>query len=375
MTNPFTSDYRNGESVCQQVGLHPMILKGMIRRGDDAMELDGKKVLVVRLSALGDVFRTVPAVLPLMTRFQRTSFTWLVENSSMGILSRIPGLDLIEMKREEVKSGSLSRVVREWKRVVRVVREGRFDVAIDYHGVMKSALLVKAAGIPVRVGYERGGSKEGSRWLLTHRFAMKDHRVSRYERNLALSSWIAGEELSPIYPDLSLSDEENDQATGCLTPPPLILFPGTSYFGRNKRWPAEYWAYVYRQTEAHHPVFAFGPQDDAIRHQLTSILGSEMRCLPRLPLVVFAAVLRKARGLVACDTGPLHLASILGTPTVALMGPSDPQLAAPLSQKHMVVPNVPCAPCRIRSCQVLICQTATTPSRIVKEVDLMLGPV
>lgn len=337
------------------------------------MDLDGRHLLVIRLSALGDVIRTLPAVHPLMNAFPNARFTWLVDDKSASLLRRVPRLNLLEVKRTELKSGSPIRALREWGCIIREIRQADVDVSIDFHGVAKSAFLPRWAGVKHRIGYERGGSKEGSRWLINDRFSVSAKKISRYQRSLELAEYVAGRQLELSMPEFELSEDERHRVAGIASDRPLVLFPGTSHWGRYKRWPATYWARLYRHFADRHAVFAFGPEDQALRQELTDILGAGLRSLPPLNLTELAELLRRSRGIVACDTGPMHLASVMGTKVLALMGPSNSDFARPIDTRWMFVPPAPCAPCRRRDCRLLICQTLTPPRRIIELTENMLG--
>jgi len=338
------------------------------------MDLSGKRVLIVRLSALGDVLRTLPAVAGLQQRFKDATFFWLVEKPSAGLLSALPGIHPIIIAREDLRKGGPLGRLSALKNVVKQLKALQIDVSIDFHGVLKSGIFPWLAKIPQRIGFERGGSKEGHRWFLNHRVMLKDPAISRYERNLALVRSL-DPSLEPRVPNLILSEDETDEVASVMRNRPILFFPGTSAHGRNKRWPATYWAHLYRKVKASHPVlFSFGPADAEYRGELSAQLGDTLEELPSFSLAQFAKALMMSRMLVSCDTGPLHLAAIFNVPVVAMMGPSDPVLNQPSSGlREVILPGVACAPCRNRNCQVLICQDVTTPQRVEQAVVRMMA--
>lgn len=338
------------------------------------MDLDGKKVLIVRLSALGDVIRTLPAVLGLMERFPRTEWCWLVENSSAGLLRALPQIRLLELDRAALKAKRWSTRRRTVKDMIDRIKDEQFDASLDFHGVLKSGMFAWRARIPRRIGFEKGGSKEGHRFLINDRFVLPSPHISRYERNLSLARYL-DPDVRPVRPHFQLSDEALAVTASVTAERPLVLFPGTSEHGRNKRWPAEHWAELYRRLAADFPVtFSFGPADGVYQKGIAEQLGFQPPALPGMKLDALAMTLQACRGLVSCDTGPMHLAAVMGTPITVLMGPSDPVLNQPLTGPHrLVLPEVPCAPCRNRSCPVLICQDNTTVNRVERAVREMLS--
>lgn len=338
------------------------------------LDLSRQKVLIVRLSALGDVIRTLPAVVSLQHRFPHAEFHWLVEKPSAKLLEAVPGIKVIAMDRKKLRQGSPWSRIKAFREIVRKIRAEKFAVAIDFHGVLKSGIFAFLARIPIRVGYERGGSKEGHRWLITHRHVMKSKAVSRYQRNRELAEFIDGRVRSAA-PTFQLEEAAKAAINVRMESRPIVFFPGTSAHGRNKRWPASYWAELYRRVAPVHPVtFIFGPADEPYRQALTAELGKDFPQQPLLSLPELAYTLKVSRALVSCDTGPLHLAAVLDVPVVAMLGPSNPILNQPdSSQREVILPGVACAPCRQRDCQVLICQDATTPSRVFKAVMRQLN--
>jgi len=340
------------------------------------IDLHGKKALVVRLSALGDVIRTLPYVLALIARFPDARFSWLVEDASAALLRGVPGLDLIEIDRKATRARNPLAAWAAVRRVVQRVRAERFDCAIDFHGVLKSGLYPLLAGVPVRIGYDRGGSKEGHRWLINRRLALPDAHISRYDRNHALAAWLAPG-LQPQTPPLAIDAAARDKVDQLVADRPILLFPGVSAWGRHKQWHPRHWAWLFEQAAGLYPTrFVFGPADDACREALTERLGAPPPALPPLSMIELGRALQRARMLVAGDTGPMHLASVLNVPLVVLFGPADPVISRPLSRHWRgLAPGVPCAPCRNRGCQTLVCHTNTTPHRVldaIRELDAEL---
>ena len=321
-----------------------------------------KKVLIVRLSALGDVIRTIPSVVGLMKLFPETQFTWLVEDSSVGLLRAIPNLKVITIDRKALKSRRPLLVLRTIMDTVKRIKKENFDCSVDFHGVFKSGLYPFLSGIRDRLGFERGGSKEGSRWFLRYRFELYDTRISRYERNLALASGLHPA-VEPEAPQFMIPAESRQKVLGLMGAHPILLFPGTSFRGRNKRWPVKSWAWLFEKLHQDYPVsFLLGPSEEKIGEELGLILGDRFRALPPLSLLELSLALQEAKLLVSCDSGPMHLASVLKTPVVALMGPSDPIVNGPLPfNSRLVLAGVPCGPCRNHACDVLICQDSMTP--------------
>jgi len=338
------------------------------------MDLNGKKILIIRLSALGDVIRTVPSVLGLVKAFPNSDFTWLVESSSAGLFPGLKSLKTIIIDRNKMRSKNPFVVLKEFKRILSDIRSKNFEISIDFHCILKSAILPFLAGIPERAGYMPKGSKEGAHLFYNHQVPLKNHRISRYEKNVTLARFFS-DQINVAEVKIDLDPSIQNRIMKVMQEKPIILIPGTSMHGRNKQWPAESWAILFKNLVERYPVkFVFGPADDHYREQLQKHLGMEPPALAPLSIPQLGVALQQARLVVVCDTGPMHLASVLQVPLLALMGPSDPVIAQPLLEEDgnpkssMIVPEVPCSPCRNRSCEELICQTFTTPALVFDRI-------
>ncbi|RIK89761.1 MAG: hypothetical protein DCC71_25845, partial [Proteobacteria bacterium] len=157
------------------------------------------RILVIRLGAVGDVVRTLPAVSALRAAYAGAHVAWLVEPASHSAVAGQPWIDeVLVFPREELASllrrGRLVAAARTAARCVRALRARRFDLVLDFHAIVKSGALAWASGAPTRVGYARPFAREGA-WLFANaRARLTQRRISRFERNAALVAFLgAGE--------------------------------------------------------------------------------------------------------------------------------------------------------------------------------------
>src|SRR4030043_1580476 len=128
--------------------------------------MDSQKFLIVRLSAVGDVIRTLPAAKALKERYPSSSITWIVEEPSQDFLRSQPEIDeviLFPRKRWTKGIKSLRRMwgtIREMWGFIIDLRKRKFDMVLDFHGILKSGLLSFLSDSPVRIGYDRRSTKE-----------------------------------------------------------------------------------------------------------------------------------------------------------------------------------------------------------------------
>ena len=263
------------------------------------------RLLVVRLSALGDVIHTIPAVVALRERFD---VAWVVETPYRELVEVVAGVRAIPVA---LKRWSL-RNIREARRAV-----SGFDVAIDFQGLVKSALLARASGAKDRIGFAREFVREKPAvWLMNHRRHIDPARHV-VEWNLQL----AGIEKAPEV-DFKKFTANSRQPTAN----DIVLVPGAGR--REKKW------LHFRELASRlgkRALVVWGPGEEELAR------ATAARAAPRTNLRELAQLLRDAQLVIGGDTGPLHLAAALGTPVIGLYGPTNPARNGPYGQLGNVV--------------------------------------
>jgi ADP-heptose:LPS heptosyltransferase len=295
----------------------------------------------VRLSALGDVVRTLPAVSSLRAAYPGAHIAWLVEPAAAGALEGQPWVDeVLVFPRQELaaqlRSLAWSSAAAGFARFARRLRRRRFDLVLDFHSLLRSALLARLSGAPRRIAYARPFGRELSYLFATRRARLGPGRLSRFERNQALVRFLGvTAPPSPLPYRVDPAALARAQAALGPGPRPVALHPGSSARTGHKRWPAERHAALaraLREREGASCVVTFGP-DRSEREAALAVVaasGGAARLAPETPRVAdLAALLRACRLWLGGDTGPLHLASLVGTPVVQLLGPTDPVENAP----------------------------------------------
>ncbi len=160
--------------------------------------------------------------------------------------------------------------------------------------------------------------------------------------------------------------------------PLVVLAPGTSAFAAFKRWPIQRFARLHELLRADglHPVFSFGPGEEALETALRDRLGSEAVVFrgSEHRLELWLGLMAEAAAVVAADSGALHVAQALGTPAVALFGPKDPERYGPRHVRSLVLrAPVPCAPCGRRRCPAPLCVRGITPEAVHTALTRLLG--
>ncbi|MDC1294854.1 glycosyltransferase family 9 protein [Myxococcota bacterium] len=348
------------------------------------------RVLILRLGAMGDVVRTLPAVAALRGVYPGAHLTWLVEPASAGVVSCSGLVDevlifprgrLVEAMRE----GDAIGFGRHGREFLETLRERRFQISIDFHGLLKTGMLALLSGAPIRFGYPAPMSREFSSVFATHHAPVVDPESSRFDRNAALIETIAPGTKLPgralLAPSALAKARLNARlrATGRESVRDYVLIhPGSSAGAQHKRYSPEGWARVARELAAAGRAvwIACGPnryersltEDIVRRAEGALVLAPETRSFDDL-----LALQARASLFVAADSGPLHAASLAGVPVLQLMGPTHPVQNLPWAGSPSERIRVPlaCSPCR-RGCEDPACMRVIAPAAITKKVNSML---
>ncbi len=343
-----------------------------------------QRILVLRLGALGDVVRTLPAVSALRAGYPNAHITWLVEPSSATALSHQPWIDEVlafprPLLSGALRAGQLGRFWRLASAFAAELRDRRFDLALDFHAILKSGCLAWLSGARLRVSYERPFAREGAGWFAHHRARLSHSRTSRYARNLALVRFL-GIEAPPSPRPFRVPEEHRSWAREALgEETAIILHPGTSPTTPHKRWSGRHYASLARSLDALGYVtwVSFGP-DARERVEAEAIVAraaGRARLAPATPsLAHLGALLERVRLYIGGDTGPLHIASLVGTPAVQIVGPTDPVENAPYPETPARSVRVPvgCSPCR-RGCSAAVCMRVISPESVLEAARDLLA--
>lgn len=296
--------------------------------------------LILRLSALGDVIHTLPAVEAIRTAHPHAPIGWVVEKPFAELVRLAAPVDevFVVATRRWRKSLHRKRTWMEVRGALRQIREfGAGSVVLDFQGLTKSALIGRIARPQRQVTFEGGAVREVlAGWLATDRVSVD---ITRHviEQNLQLAAAFAPNAGEIATPGLArFAADPSGVVSRMRTMERVVINPGA---GRpDKLWGAERFAAVGRAlTEEGYgtPLILWGPGEEELAIQITRRGGGE--AMPPTDLREMSEVLRRARLVLSGDTGPLHIAAAFGTPVVALFGPTDPRRNGPWGQADHVV--------------------------------------
>jgi len=297
-----------------------------------------RRVLIVKMSALGDVVRALPVASALRRRFPSMHLTWAVEERFAPLLRRHRGVDRV-VAFPRLDWGAVDRA---WpaalRRALREVRADTYDLALDLQGLFKSSVIALSSAAPIRVGLQP--QREGA-WLVSRAIPVRRrHEVDRFV-DCAVHLGAAAEPVDfglSVEPSAAAAVKRRLHACGVTPSEPLIVINPTATGGW-RDWPEEHWVRVASALAASGRIVLIGMALYRARHHaLTARLRSGAIDLTgETDLSQLVALLARCALHLGPDTGTVHLAAALGRPVVSVYGPTSPWRASPYGQLDRVV--------------------------------------
>ena len=353
------------------------------------------KILIVKTSAIGDVTHTLPALNCLRKAWPDARIDWLVEEAASDLVLGHHAVDnILVSKRKQWVNGLRSRAwlqnLKAIFRFLRQLREIRYDLVIDFQGLLKSGMMVGLSRGKRKVGFGRGMQHaECSYVFLNERLPAVDMEVHALQRELLLLEGIDVPCAEVVF-DLPVSDQdrqqvrellgENDQDRKDVAKPLVAINPQTKW--ESKLWENDRFAQVADHLVAQgcRVVFTGGPPDRIVIEKIQeSMKKSSLNLAGRSSLKTLAALYERADMVISTDTGPMHIAAAAGTPVVALFGPTAPWRTGPYGKKHQVLrTGISCSPCFKRQCplpedQKKRCMKEISVDQVVAAAFKLLG--
>lgn len=357
-----------------------------VTTADSALRQDFKKILIIRMSSVGDVLFALPSLEALRTSYPNAHIAWVVEDRCASVLEGHPHIDeLIVMPRRKwraMREHGQGSLLDSW-RFFRELGERDFDLTIDFQANLKSGMASLFSRAPVRLGFARSECREPN-WLFTNRrHSLGGKVMHRIDRDLSLLSLI-GIPADHKQVTLPIPTQDQQSAREFIDTldgqgPIVILQPGTSDWGRNKRWSPESFAElgdtIHEKYDAR-VIINWGSEAERERaEQLVDLMAAEATiALPTANLLALGGLMQQADLVVGCDTGPTHLAELLGINVVTLFGPSDPRFYYPYGHPDRAIyAALPCSPCRYRECVGRACMAHIEVNDVFLTCDAILS--
>ena len=325
------------------------------------------KILAIQFRYFGDTVLVIPALRAIRERYPDCALHALVPEEVAPLLCHLPWLTrLWLMPRQHGRA----RIRDSWP-VIRALRAERFDRSVEFSGGDRGAILSRLCGARERLGPYYSGGFIGRRFCYTQRIPPAP--LDRHETLRALhilSAWGVGPPRS-LETEIHTNPALDDDAWKILPERKIICHLASSQ--PKKEWPLTHWAALHRLAAAAGLKLIFatgtGTREESLLADFKRLAPDAAVLQPIPDLALYLAVLKRAVGFVAGDTGPLHFAAGVGVPTVALFGASSPVLWAPIGVRHRLLTGSPCS-C---SGNVGVCQSANPCMAAISPEQVLAG--
>ncbi|MDQ2077157.1 lipopolysaccharide heptosyltransferase I [Marinimicrobium sp. ABcell2] len=327
------------------------------------------KILLIKMSSMGDLFHTFPALTDLKAHHPDAEIDWLVEESFAEIAAWHPAVNrVIPINLRQWMKHKRREDLRAFKAWRHELQQKQYDLVLDAQGLLKSAVITRFANASESHGYHTDSAREAiASWFyqVKHHVNKDEHAVLRTRKLFASTFGY------PLEESFRFGIQEHFTG-GSADSKQLIFIPGSSW--RTKLWSLEAWqGLTVLATEQGYQVEIIWGSDD--ERQMADCIATShpqaWRSAERQSITRVAEKLVSAAGVVGMDTGFSHLSGALETPTVALYGPTSPTKVG-LIGDHTVnmtlTPALPCMPCHKRQCRFLPADSAETPP-CMKDID------
>jgi heptosyltransferase I len=304
------------------------------------------RLLVVKMSSLGDVVHTLPAITDAVQQIKDLHIDWVVEEAfrSIPLLHPAVGMSIPIALRRWRQHPTAARP--EVAQFIGRIRQHPYDLVLDAQGLIKSAAVALLAR-GERAGFDARSAREAvASFTYQRRIGVERGRHAVF-RCRQLFAEALGYRIDDVPADFGLRQDTTRREHK------IMLLHGTTW--ANKHWPDSYWQTLVRliTADGFGVLIPHGNDEELARARFMATGDQRIEILPRASLGQLCDQLRRCAGVVTVDTGLGHLANAIGIPLVGLFGPTDPRLTGPVGSTQTVLASdhLPCIPCLKKKCQ------------------------
>jgi len=339
-------------------------------------------ILFIKLSSIGDVVQTLPALEAIKRTYPDSNITWVVEEAAAGILDGHPLISRLLVSRRKAWTRMLKNPLTFFQGLGNIIgfcrelRSTRYDIAIDFQGLLKSGILIGLVRARRKIGFDR--ARELSYVFLNERLPAYDIERHALERYLDVARYLGAKDPSPacalpIKRELSVITEKIKDLK--REGSPLVAINPVARW-KNKLWSERKFAELADRLISERNavvIFTGGPDDLAANARIISMMKQRaLNWAGVTTLKELAALASLCTVFITTDTGPMHLAAAAGGRVVALFGPTAPWRTGPYGPSHAVVrAGLSCSPCFKRNCDNNVrCMEEITVEDVMKKIGL-----
>ena len=302
------------------------------------------KILIVRLSALGDIVHALPVLAAIKKAKADAQVDWLVEGNYAAILALATGLNRRVIVRARANLETPDSIAftggAGHLRAARYLRAQRYDLALDLQGLLKSAVWARVSGARRVVGFDRAHLREELAASFYSESVLPDVSGHVMRKNLSILSAL---DIPAPEPELLLRPAATPEMVKTIQTAGgadgyIVINPGAAW--PNKCWPPDRFGAVakaLRDRTGLHSLVTWGPKERTLADAVSQASGGAATAAPATSVSDLAALMRSAALVISGDTGPLHIAAAVGTPIVGLFGPTRPERNGPWDPRDVVI--------------------------------------
>jgi heptosyltransferase-1 len=371
----------------------------------DLTHRDFEKILLIKLSAVGDVVHTIPVLNKLRRRYPRAQLDWLVTPAIAELLRHHPAItSIIEFEREAWSEPWRLAPFASYARLATELRRTAYDLVIDMHGQFRTAALTLATGASARIGFDRPrarvwdasprkfpaqarkhawqGAREGSWLAYTHHIPVPTLDLHAVDRYLNVGP-ILGLDQEPADFSFPVPQSASSRVDSLLPQYGIgrahlaIIAPGTIW--ETKHWGSDKFAKVATHFMAKgFAVVLIGSQrEGGVCEEVADLAPGAVDLAGMTTLSELAALIRRAAICITNDSGPMHLAVALDRPVISIFGPTDPIWIGPYRRANAVLQSdLDCSPCYLRQLEHCShdhsCMRSVSPLAVIERAESAL---
>ena len=316
-----------------------------------------RKILVIKPSSLGDIVHSLPFLNVLRDSFPKAEIHWIIARGLEGLLEGHPMINKLWIinKDDWKRIKGAGATIKELRSLFKSLKAERYDIVIDLQGLLRSGILAKATGAPVRIGFKE--AREGSRIFYTHTVkAGKDvHAVDRY---LEMAKFLGCDTSEVKFPFPLSFTSQLSPFSFQLPDKYAVIVPGARW--ETKRWHPERFGELASMLSIR-SVIVGGESDIDIAGIVVKNSGSNaVSIVGKTNLKELIEIMRNAKFVVTNDSGPMHIAAALNVPVFAIFGPTNPLRTGPYGKSHVIIrKGLECSPCYRKKCKGIKCMEMT----------------
>ncbi|MDQ6961351.1 MAG: glycosyltransferase family 9 protein [Mariprofundaceae bacterium] len=330
------------------------------------------KVLIVKLGAFGDIVHCLPALQDVLNHPEVSEVHWLVDQCYADVVALLPA----QVQCHHVQLKKPRKIGVSWQ-IVRSLRQKKFDVVLDLQGLLKSGLLARLVSGNA-YGFDRLFSPEKGNALLVkpvHFHADEKHVVQQYRRIVSVISPTQSAAFDYVAPHIAMTGKlqiiAQDVLYGLRLNNFVLMHLGGGW--ETKKLPSSTWLILAEKIAdaGFTPVYSWGNREEQVLAYELADQSYAVILPQRLDMLRLAGLLSGAKAVIGADTGLIHLAAAMGTPTASFWGPSASWRSAPQGTKHIHAESNPsCGPCFKRSCVNFICMDAIVADDLLRVLNV-----